>query len=76
MALGGGGVEHVWFCDGTSWHSTGLTTATLSDAPCHAIVVDPDHPENVYLGSDVGVWKGVKTGASSWTWNGYVPGAS
>jgi hypothetical protein len=73
VALGLGGIEHVWFFDGTSWHSAGLTTATL-DAPCHAIVVDPDHPQNVYLGSDVGVWKGVKTGAASWTWSLYSQG--
>ena len=73
VALGGGGVDHVWFFDGAAWHSAGLTTATL-DCPCHAIVVDPDHPENVYLGSDVGVWKGVKTGATSWTWSLFSQG--
>jgi hypothetical protein len=73
VALGRGGIEHVWFFDGTFWHSAGLTTATL-DAPCHAIVVDPDHPQNVYLGSDVGVWKGAKTGAASWTWSLYSQG--
>jgi hypothetical protein len=67
IALGGGGFDHVWFFDGTAWHSAGLAAATL-DVPCHAIVVDPDHPENVYLGSDVGVWKGTKTGATTWTW--------
>jgi len=73
VALGGGGAEHVWFFDGAAWHSAGLTTATL-DCPCHAIVVDPDHPENVYLGSDVGVWKGVKTGTTSWTWSLFSQG--
>ncbi len=67
IALGSGGFAHVWFFDGAAWHSAGLAAATL-DVPCHAIVVDPDHPENVYLGSDVGVWKGTKTGATSWTW--------
>ncbi len=66
-ALGGGGFDHVWFFDGAAWDSAGLAAATL-DVPCHAIVVDPDHPENVYLGSDVGVWKGTKKGATSWTW--------
>lgn len=73
IALGGGSVEHVWFFDGAAWHGTGLTTAIL-DAPCHAIVVDPDHPENVYLGSDVGVWKGVKAGATTWTWSLFSQG--
>jgi hypothetical protein len=66
-------VEHVWFFDGAAWHGTGLATATL-DCPCHAIVVDPDHPANVYLGSDVGVWKGVKTGGTTWTWSLFSQG--
>lgn len=67
VALGSGGVDHVWFFDGTSWQTAGLAMATL-DAPCHAIVVDAAHPENVYLGSDAGVWKGIKTGTTTWTW--------
>ncbi len=73
IALGSGGFDHVWFFDGASWRSAGLAAATL-DVPCHAIVVDPDHPENVYLGSDVGVWKGTKTGATSWTWTLFSQG--
>jgi hypothetical protein len=73
VALGGGGVVHAWFFDGAAWQSAGPPIATL-DAPCHAVVVDPDHPENVYLGSDVGVWKGTKTGAATWTWALYSQG--
>ncbi|MEP7384448.1 MAG: hypothetical protein ABI910_22435, partial [Gemmatimonadota bacterium] len=73
VALGGGGLQHVWFFDGAAWQATGLATGTL-DAPCHAIVVDPDFPNNVYLGSDVGVWKGVKTGVASWTWSLFSQG--
>ncbi|MDB5354914.1 MAG: hypothetical protein JWN24_1367 [Phycisphaerales bacterium] len=73
IALGGGGFDHTWFFDGAAWHSAGLAAATL-DVPCHAIVVDPDHPDIVYLGSDVGVWKGTKTGATSWTWALFSPG--
>jgi hypothetical protein len=72
-ALGSGGFDHVWFFDGAAWHSAGLDAATL-DVPCHAIVVDPDHPNDVYLGSDVGVWKGTKTGATSWTWTLFSQG--
>jgi hypothetical protein len=72
VALGGGGLDHVWFFDG-AWHSAGLTAATL-DAPCHAVVVDPDHPEIVYLGSDVGVWKGTKAAGTNWSWALYSQG--
>lgn len=73
VAMGLAGIAHVWFFDGAVWHNAGLPTSTL-DSPCHAVVVDPDHPENVYLGSDVGVWKGVKTGSASWTWSLYSQG--
>jgi hypothetical protein len=73
VALGGGGLVHAWFFDGAAWQSAGPVVGTL-DAPCHAIVVDPDNPNNVYLGSDVGVWKGTKTGATTWTWALYSQG--
>ena len=31
-------------------------------------MVDPAKPQIVYLGSDVGCWKGTKTGANTWSW--------
>jgi hypothetical protein len=73
VAMGISGLNHVWYFDGAAWHAAGPTTATL-DVPCHGIVVDPANTNNVYLGSDVGVWKGVKTGATTWTWSLFSQG--
>ena len=48
---------------------------TTVDVPVHAIVVDPANTNIVYAGSDVGVWKGVKTpGQASWTWQLFSDG--
>lgn len=70
--LGGATGSHVFFFPGgaaTSWVDANLTAggATL-DVPCHAVTVDPANPNIVFVGSDVGVWRGQKTGATSWTW--------
>jgi len=66
IAAGFGGVEHVWFYDGKTWNGTGLKAKV--DCPAHAIVVDPAHPNNVYAGTDVGVWRAIQTGQKSWDW--------
>lgn len=70
----GVGDEHVWWFDGQGhWLKTGLPV----DSPVHALVVDPAHPEVVYAGTDVGVWKGVGAfpapgaGDPTWTWTQY-----
>jgi len=66
VALGGSGQDHVWHFDGAAWASASLAVGTL-DVPCHAIVVDPVHPERLYVGTDVGVFTGVKN-AATWDW--------
>jgi len=71
VALGGGGVAHVYYYDAASW--TAAMPATVVDVPTHAVVVDPDHPSDVYAGTDVGCWKGVKAGAS-WSWTLFSQG--
>jgi hypothetical protein len=70
----GSGDEHVWWFDGQGqWLQAGLPV----DSPVHALVVDPAHPETVYAGTDVGVWKGVGTfpapgaGDPTWAWTHY-----
>ncbi|MDX6671463.1 MAG: hypothetical protein QOI91_1826 [Solirubrobacteraceae bacterium] len=65
-ALGGSGKNHLWYYNGTSWLAAGPPQTTL-DVPCHAVVVDPANPNVVFLGSDVGCWRGVKSG-SNWAW--------
>ncbi|HUB98860.1 MAG TPA: hypothetical protein VMS11_03440 [Solirubrobacterales bacterium] len=71
-ALGGSGANHLWYFDGTKWLEAGPAPATL-DVPCHAVVVDPENPEVVFLGSDVGCWRGVRSG-TTWTWAPFSKG--
>ena len=63
----------VWYCAGSGANNGGagfvvaLPQAQL-DCSVRASVVDPANPANVYIGTDVGVWQGTKTGATTWTW--------
>jgi hypothetical protein len=57
---------HLYYFDGTTWQ-VALPTSVV-DAPAHAVVLDPDDSQVVYVGTDVGVWKGTKTGATIWSW--------
>ena len=75
IALGGAGnFERCFYYDGTNWHKAGPSAATLN-IPCHAIIADPNAPHDIYLGSDVGVWKGERHG-NAWTltWTLYSQG--
>ena len=69
IALGGPGkFSKCYYYDGSKWYPT-MSKKEKLDIPCSAIVVDPDHPNIIYLGSDVGVWKGVKSNkGNTWTW--------
>lgn len=72
VTLGGGGVGHVYYYDGAAWHLAMPTTVV--DVPTHAVVVDSAAPQNVYIGTDVGCWKGVKSAGPSWTWTLFSQG--
>ncbi len=73
-------VDTLWWFDGTSkWFKTGLRTdASGVPAPVTAIVCDPAFPDEVYVGTTVGVWKGVRTQIGNadpaWTWAQRVNG--
>lgn len=75
MTLAGNGSDHVWHFDGASWQSAGLSRATV-DTPTRTVVVDPANPptpsvatpQYLYVGTDVGCWKGTRTGATTWSW--------
>jgi hypothetical protein len=64
--------SHVWLWDGAAWVSARLCdfSGAILDVPCHAVVVDPANPDRVYVGSDVGVFRGTRAGvdAATWTW--------
>jgi hypothetical protein len=59
------GGQHVFRSTdgGASWHSIdGGGDDGLPDIPVHSIVVDPDDPERLYLGTDIGVLVSVEGG--------------
>jgi hypothetical protein len=71
-------VDTLWWFDGTStWYSTGLRNNGVA-APVLAIACDPEHPEEVWVGTTVGVWLGVRSQSGSnppaWTWEARVNG--
>jgi hypothetical protein len=58
--------EQLWWFDGGSgWHRTGLRKVT--NAAAVAVTVDPAHPETVYVGTTIGVFR------STLTFNGNDP---
>jgi len=62
-------IDHVWWYDGAHWWPCTFD-ATVADTPVNAVVVDADR--TVYVGTDVGVWKGVPDTAGAqkrWTWS-------
>jgi hypothetical protein len=65
VTLGGAGFPHVYYFDGAAWHAAMPTSVV--DVPTHAIIVDPV-TQDVYVGTDVGCWQGVRTG-TNWSWS-------
>jgi hypothetical protein len=71
-----GDVGPVWWFDGDqTWIDTGFAI----DAPVHALLVDPAHPEWVYAATDLGVWQGIGTfradAAPVWDWTKHLSAA-
>jgi hypothetical protein len=74
VTLGKGGVDHVWHFDGVNnWRSAGLTAATV-DVPAHGVAVDPANRKLIYVGTDVGCWKGIRTSQTTWQWQAFSAG--
>ncbi len=73
-------IDTLWWFDGTDqWYPTGLRKNPNGvPAPVTAIVCDPAHPEEVWVGTTVGVWRGVRTqvgnAAPTWAWEARVNG--
>lgn len=70
-------IDTLWWFDGTDkWHATKLRDAV--PAPVTAIACHPEFPAEVWVGTTVGVWRGVRTdhGANppTWAWEGRVNG--
>lgn len=77
-ASNSGSDDHVWYFDGKDWHRTRPSSGPkLPEVSVNAVTVDPAHPNVVYVGTDVGVWKGTKQSGSpspSWTWDIFSSG--
>ena len=71
-------VDTLWWYDGTAnWLKTGLRSAAVP-APVTAIAVDSAFPDEVWVGTTVGVWKGKRTQVAGqppdWAWVQFVNG--
>ncbi len=64
VTVSGFDTGHVWKTtnSGQTWTDS---SGTLPNAPANAVVVDPADPNQVYVGTDVGVFKSVD-GGTSW----------
>lgn len=73
-------VDTLWWFDGTDkWYPTGLRKDPKGvPAPVTAIVCSPAFPAEVWVGTTVGVWRGVRTdhgaAAPTWAWEQKVNG--
>ena len=70
VVFGGFNVDHVWktINGGVTWEPI---SATLPDVPTSTVVVDPEIPDNVYIGNDLGVYLSQDAGL---TWELYSDG--
>ncbi|MDM0042710.1 hypothetical protein QTH89_26090 [Variovorax sp. J22G21] len=72
--------DTLWWFDGTDkWHPTGLRTDPNGvPAPVLSIACNPDFSSEVWVGTTVGVWRGVRTDhgadAPTWAWAQKVNG--
>jgi hypothetical protein len=64
---GGFGGTHVWrsLDGGATWKALdGAGSGALPDIPAHCLLVDPDHRDRLFLGTDLGVFVSTDGGAS------------
>jgi photosystem II stability/assembly factor-like uncharacterized protein len=61
------GGSHIWRSSdrGSTWEAIdGNGSTRLPDIPVHSIVIDPDNPLRLYLGTDLGVFTSTNGGAT------------
>ena len=75
LGLSAGG-EPLWFlpAGAASWLSCGLDAFLGGTTRVHAVLVDPAHPADVYVGTDVGVYRAVRNDGvkpPTWAWQDF-----
>jgi hypothetical protein len=58
----------------TSWISCGLGAFLGGDTDVHTVLVDPAHTGDVYVGTDVGVYRGIRDDSvnpPTWAWSDF-----
>ena len=75
LGLASGG-EPLWFlpAGAAHWVSCGLDAFLGGTTRVHAILVDPAHPLDVYVGTDVGVYRAVRNDGvvpPTWAWQDF-----
>jgi photosystem II stability/assembly factor-like uncharacterized protein len=57
---------HVWWFDGHDWQPrSGTAPAGLLNVEHNALAIDPQNPNHIYVGADIGVWHS-SDGGRSW----------
>lgn len=74
ITYSGYGAPHVFrsINAGLTWADV---TSNLPDIPCQSIVVDPFYPSDVYVGTDLGVYRSTNSGASWFVFDTGMPPA-
>jgi hypothetical protein len=74
-------VQPIWWFDGTAtWHPCGLGNplpGPAVTATAYAVAVDPVHPDVVFAGTSIGVFRGALTtpgGVPTWDWTPFTNG--
>jgi hypothetical protein len=72
--------RHVWHFDGNQWqHRSGPSDGHINsvlDVQHNAVIVDPQNPNHVYVGADIGIWRSVDGGLNWQPFSEGLPDAS
>jgi hypothetical protein len=68
----GVGIAHLYYFDGAAW--TAAMPAAVIDVSTNTVAVDPVNLNSLYVGTDVGCYRGTHTGPGAWTWQLFSQG--
>lgn len=76
ITFSGYGESHLWRSTdgGQSWQD--LDNGNLPDVPANIVLLDPDYPDHIYLGNDLGVVVSLDGGASWFNFSEGLPEAT